>query len=57
MCMKENETLGHPSEALGVLLWHKGVRKPIQALSVSFNTGDRSYNLLLSQAKGHVSNC
>lgn len=25
MCVKENEILGHPSEALGVLLWHKPI--------------------------------
>lgn len=29
MCVKENKMLGHPSESLGVLLWHKGVHKPL----------------------------
>ena len=43
-------------------LWesYSGIRVcigPFWALFVSFNTGDRSYNLLLSQAKGHRSNC
>lgn len=43
-------------------LWesHSGIRvcvSPFWALSVSFNTRDRHYNLLLSQAKGHRSNC
>lgn len=28
-CVEESEMLGHPSEALGVLVWHKGMHKPI----------------------------
>lgn len=43
-------------------LWKSwsGIRvciSPFWALSVSFNTRDRSYNLLLSQDKGHTRNC
>lgn len=28
-CVEESEMLGHPSEALGVLVWHKGMHRPI----------------------------
>lgn len=29
VCVEENEILGHASGALGVLVWHKGMHKPI----------------------------
>lgn len=49
--------LGRP---LKLLESYSGIKmhiSPFEALSVSSSSGDRSYNLLLSQAKDHKSNC